>query len=375
MRLLYLVSHPIQYQAPLLRMIAADPDFKLSVIFESGLSCKNFYDEGFKKNIKWDVPLTKGFVHYTTTDIKVISALLLETDILWCHGWNSFFKRRVLRLAQKKGIPILMRGENTQVAMPDGKGLRGFLKRQYLKNIFNTCSGFLYIGEDNRRYYEEHGVDQRILFPMPYSVDNKFFQIKANSASGNQKNFRDEIGLYNDNPVILYAGKFLRRKNPHLLLEVFLELDFQKLGNPYLLFVGDGEMRGELQKKINYNSERVKFLGFQNQSQLPSYYELADVFVLPAEREPWGLAVNEAMNCGTAVLVSDQCGCARDLINESCGIVVEAGNKEELLLALTKCLQDREQLGKMGKEARKRISYWGLSESVFGLKRACQHLM
>ena len=98
-------------------------------------------------------------------------------------------------------------------------------------------------------------------------------------------------------------------------------------------------------------------------------------FVLPSEREPWGLAVNEAMNCGTAVLATDQCGCASDLINKSCGIVVQAGNKEALLLALINCLKNRSQLEKMGKDAREKISHWGLSESVSGLKKACQYLM
>src|SRR5665811_1535881 len=60
-RLAYLVTHPIQYQAPLLRRIAADPGIDLTVFFCSDFSLRSYKDAGFGVNVEWDVPLTEGY--------------------------------------------------------------------------------------------------------------------------------------------------------------------------------------------------------------------------------------------------------------------------------------------------------------------------
>src|ERR1700712_2338190 len=60
-RLAYLVSHPIQYQAPLLRRIAQEPDIDLTVFFGSDFSVRSYKDEGFGVGVKWDVPLLDGY--------------------------------------------------------------------------------------------------------------------------------------------------------------------------------------------------------------------------------------------------------------------------------------------------------------------------
>jgi hypothetical protein len=61
MRLAYLVTHPIQYQAPLLRRIAAEPDIELKVIFASKLFTRGFLDLGCERQVQWDVPLLQGY--------------------------------------------------------------------------------------------------------------------------------------------------------------------------------------------------------------------------------------------------------------------------------------------------------------------------
>jgi hypothetical protein len=60
-RLAYLVSHPIQYQAPLLRRIAQEPDIDLTVFYGSDFSVRGCKDEGFGVGVKWDIPLLDGY--------------------------------------------------------------------------------------------------------------------------------------------------------------------------------------------------------------------------------------------------------------------------------------------------------------------------
>ena len=62
-RLAYLVSHPIQYQAPMLRRISQEPDIDLTVFFGSDFSVRDYKDEGFGVGVKWDVPLLDGYRH------------------------------------------------------------------------------------------------------------------------------------------------------------------------------------------------------------------------------------------------------------------------------------------------------------------------
>ena len=369
MRLSYLVSHPIQYQAPMLRRIADDPEIQLTVLFETLQSATGYHDQGFGRDVAWDVPLTEGYAHQAVSGIDEVQSRLAETDVLWVHGWDSRLRRKALALAARMGVPVLMRGENTSAAMPDGAGLRGMVKRHYLKVIFKHCAGFLCIGSQNRRYYEAHGVGEDRLFSMPYAVDNDFFTEQSQTASVRREDFRRELNLQPARPVVLFAGKLQRRKHPMALLQAWRNLDAQAARNPYLLFVGDGEERAALEASTG-DDENVRILGFRNQTELPAFYDLADVFVLPSEREPWGLGVNEAMACGAAIIASDQCGCAADLVNDSCGAVVAAGDSQALAEALQTLLGDAERLATMGEAARKRIASCSYNEDVTGLKAA-----
>jgi len=369
-RLLYLVSHPIQYQAPLLRLIAADPDIELRVLFEDMASTGTFSDSGFGHDVTWDVPLTDGYDHAELKSNAELDKYLTETDVLWVHGWDSTPKRAAIKLASKAGLPVLMRGENTNVAMPDGGLIRGLIKRSYLKSIFRHCAGFLCIGADNRQYYLDHGVETERLFSMPYTVDNDFFQNHAREAHDNQQRFRQDLGLEADRPVILFAGKLQPRKHPITLLAAFRGLDMEDARHPYLLYVGDGEQRTALEEQSRDMDDRVRILGFKNQTELPAFYDLADVFVLASEREPWGLAVNEAMSANTTVVVSDECGCAIDLVDESNGRIVKSGDVAALRSALADILSNPNGLEEMGRQAAVRITSWGLSESHQGLRQA-----
>src|SRR3974390_2052095 len=63
LRLAYFVSHPIQYQAPLLRRIAQEKDIYLKVFFSSNISMRGYLDPGFGRTVKWDVPLVEGYDH------------------------------------------------------------------------------------------------------------------------------------------------------------------------------------------------------------------------------------------------------------------------------------------------------------------------
>ncbi|MBT3238301.1 MAG: glycosyltransferase family 4 protein [Rhodospirillaceae bacterium] len=363
-KLTYLVSHPIQYQASLLARIAAHGDINLRVVFERTSSQADHFDSGFGRTVEWDVPLREGYDSVVLSDTD-LQTEIADADIVWLHGWQTPMLRHALMLARQKAVPVLMRGENCDLAMPDGWGPKGWLKRFYLSRIFEQCQGFLAIGTENENYYRARGVSASHIFQMPYAVDNDTFADKALKAAEQRASLKASLGIAPEQKVVLFAGKFQHRKRPDLLVQAMKPLLGD--GSPVLVFVGSGDMDGELRRM----APEAIFTGFKNQSELPAFYDLADVFVLPSEREPWGLAVNEAMACGTAVIVSDQVGCAVDLIGPDCGRVFPAGDVRALTEALLHCLENADA---MGKAATEKITGWDFDADVRGLTTALDAL-
>ena len=347
----------------MLRRITGEPDIDLRVIFERVMPEHRYFDEGFQREVRWDVPLTEGY-DFAALDDTSLEREISNCDVLWVHGWQTAQMRRAIRVAAGSGKPVLMRGENCEIAMPDGRGIKGWLKRRYLARIFANCRAFLTIGSLNRSYYRARDIDDARMFHVPYAIDNTTFADAADRARAAQPDLRDMLNIDRDAPVILYAGKLSKRKHPELLADAVRALNDMS-PKPVLVYAGDGEMMAEMKTR----APDALFVGFINQSELPAFYAMADVFVLPSEMEPWGLAVNEAMACGTAVVVSDQVGAAPDLVDESCGAVFESGNVNALVSALRRCLATSDE---MGAKARQKISGWDFSADVDGLKQALQ---
>ena len=365
MRLLHIVSHPIQYHAPLFRRIAAEPGIELRVLFLRDTE-DGYFDPGFAQTVRWDVPLREGYdsVFWRQADWK---REIANCDAVWVHGWQGMKMLGAIAHAHALGKPVLMRGENTDGAMPDGRGLKGWLKRRFLEQVFARCDLFLSIGRANRDYYLRRGIPAERIFQMPYAVDNDFFSARARAARPHRAELRRALGL-EDRPVILYAGKLVARKHPEWLLRAWTGAVWPG-PKPILLYVGSGEMRAGLERNAPAD---VRLVGFRNQTEMPALYDLADVFVLPAEREPWGLAVNESMACGTAVVVSDQVGCAADLVDPACGAIVRLGDDVALGRALVDVLGRAQDAGDA---ARRKISGWNFDADVRGLRSALDALV
>jgi len=387
-RVAYLVTHPIQYQAPMLRLIAAQPDIDLTVFFQSDLSLGSYEDEGFGRAVKWDVPLLEGYRHEFLPGFwrqgpigarKPLSFGLgrrlrrSRFDALWVHGYARITNLAAILCAKAHGLKVLVRDEATLFSA-DRSGTQRAAKRAFFAILSRLCDAYLAIGSANRDYYLSQGVPARRIFDMPYCVDNDFFARHAREAAARRQELRRELALADRRPVILYASKFEPRKRPQDLLDAY-ERALAAAGwaePPYLLFVGDGELRAQLEASARARGlGGVRFLGFRNQGELPALYELSDVFVLPSVREPWGLVVNEAMAAGKAVIVSDRVGCAPDLVRNGVnGVVFPAGDVTALAEALRATAGDPERNARMGEESRKIIERWSFAEDVAGLRQA-----
>ena len=392
-RVAYLVSHPIQYQAPLLRHLTGHGDLDLTVFFMSDFSLHNYRDPGFGAEVAWDVPLLDGYRSEFLPSIggkgRVSALRPFHTglaqrltrgrfDALWMHGYAHLTNLRAMAIAKSRRIPVLIRAESQA-----GSALRANRTRQIkesaLRMLLRQADAFLAIGSRNRAYYESYGVPPHRIFSMPYAVDNAFFQAQAAEARKVREAFRAELGLAPGRPVILFASKFIPRKRAGDLLEAYCRLspDGKQEPHPYLLFVGEGEERERLESRAKETGwSSIRFLGFKNQTELPACFDLCDVFVLASEREPWGLIVNEVMNAGKPVIVSQGVGAADDLVrNGENGFIVPVGDIVALGDALRAITSDPALRQKMGVCSREIIDRWGFREDRIGLEQALESVV
>jgi glycosyltransferase involved in cell wall biosynthesis len=385
----YFVSHPIQYQAPLLRRIAQERDIELTVFFFSDLSVKGYADEGFGGvQVKWDVPLLDGYAHEFLPGIRkngtlgfatplnygILSRLRREKfNAVLVHGYHTFNALHAICAARLLNIPVLLRAESTMDDRPRSRAKLA-AKKLFFAFLRRMVRCVMPIGAKNAEYWTASLGNDTPMFLMPYAVDNQYFSSRAAQAASNREDLRRALKLKPGLPIFLFASKLQSRKRCIDLVEAFLQLSPEHGVDPpaHLLIAGDGEERSAIERRISESgTQNIRILGFQNQSEMPRLFDLCDVFVLPSVYEPWGLIVNEVMNAARAIVISDQVGCGPDLIHDGVnGFVFPAQNVDALSHVLRRFLDEPGLAHPMGKKAAETIATNNFQQDVEGLRRA-----
>ncbi|MGF1923088.1 MAG: glycosyltransferase family 4 protein [Bacteroidia bacterium] len=371
-KLAIITTHPIQYYAPVFKLLAQH--INLKVFYTNGTESLEKFDEGFKRNIAWDLPLLEGYQYELlknsskkpgTHHFKGISnpdaldrITAFEPDAMLIYGWANQSHLAIIRYFYKK-IPIYFRGDSTLLdQLPSVKSL---LKKIFLIWVYKHIDIAFYVGSANKEYYKYYGLKDEQLVFANHAIDNERF---GENKSVEADMLRNAIGVNQNEILIVFAGKLETKKNPSILLKAFIELN---LANAHLLFVGNGELEDSLKFEVkNKSILSVHFLDFQNQTQIPTIYQASDLFCLPSQGpgETWGLAVNEAMASGKAILVSDKVGCGEDLITPETGMIFTSNDIDDLKQKLIALTQDKTTLMEMGKSAKKHIQNWSFDKQV-----------
>jgi len=386
-RLAILASHVIQYQAPLFRMLACQPEIELSVFFCSEGGARSYHDKGFGREVKWDVPLLEGYsfeflpnwsIRPDASEFwgRINPRIILflrrrKFDAIWVHGWARFTDWMAMLAAFTFKIPVLMRGEsNLLLALPPWKSA---LKRIVLRNLFRRTSAFLAIGRYNADFYRAYGVPKEKIYLIPYAVNNDFFLSQAEKLANCKAELKQELGIAPGVPVVLYSGKLIGKKRPSDLLKAFEYV--LKTQKAVLVYVGAGSLEPELKHYAETKHLPVVFAGFRNQTELPKWFAIADVFVLPSADEPWGLVVNEAMCFSLPIVASDQVGAAGDLVRGGMnGFVFSPGDTRSLSEHLEPLLSDPVLRASFGTKSREIIEHWSYRENVNGILNCLEQL-
>jgi glycosyltransferase involved in cell wall biosynthesis len=386
----HLVSHPIQYFAPLYRELATRPEIDLTVFFYSDATVREFVDEGFGRAVTWDVPLLGGYEHrFLPSAARMpISGRFLRRpnwdivreiasgryDVLWVHGYAHLTTWLAVAAARARGMRVLVRDEQT-LLHPRAPHKR-MLKAIALRALYAQSSA-LYIGEQNRRYFAHYGMPADRMWPARYCVENERLQRRAAELAPQRTVVRARFGITDDAPVVLFAGKLIEKKQPLLLIEAFARAQAAARARSerpaWLLIAGDGSLRRDAEALVaRLHVPNVIFAGFLNQSELPDAYAAADLFVLPSKlHETWGLVVSEAMNFGLPVVVSDKVGCAEDLVHpDGNGFVVPYDDAAALADAIATLVSDAGMRARYGAESRRIIDAYTMASAADGIVAA-----
>ncbi len=387
-RIAVVSSHPIQYNAPAFRQLASIPGVELHVFYEWEGTAGSV-DPEFGLTVDWDIPLLDGYAHTFVPNVSrhpgthhlrgidnpamVSSIEAWKPDVILMYGWSFVSHLRLLR-AFHRVIPILFRGDST--LLDEQPGPRRLARRTFLRWIYSHVDTALYTGAANREYFLAHGLDGSSLSWAPHAVDNARFGEDEQQRETDALRLREQLGIGTEDTALLFAGKLSSRKGPSILLDAFLLLENSRLpGRTHLVFVGDGELREELEARTR-NRADVHFTGFQNQSAMPSWYRVGDALIMPSTHgETWGLAVNEAMACGRPAFVSDAVGCGADLvIPGKTGLSFARNDTAALASLLSQHATNRASLKRLGSASRILIEDWSVTAFAERVAAAAEKL-
>lgn len=384
-RVLFVVTHPVQYFAPTLRLLAKRSEVDLVVAYCSLLGSESTLDPDFGVKVAWDVPVLEGYSWLHLPNISprpglgrffgLVNPGLWKTirtgrfDVivnLTSYMYASFWI--TVGAAKAQAIPLLMAIDATQLAPLDGRNWKLPIKRFLWPRMYGLADVMIVPSSGGVLLMRSLGIPAERVVRTTHSVDNNWWIDQASRVDRNA--VRAEWDIPEHASVVLFCGKLQPWKRPQDALRAFAKSGVE---GSYLVFAGAGPLRTELEREARALDieSAVRFLGFVNQSKLPAVYRSSDLLVLPSEYEAFGLVVNEAMLCGCPVIVSDRVGARLDLVCEGkTGFIFPVYDLEVLTALLRSILTSPDRMKLMADAAQEQIKEWSPEKNVEGLIEA-----
>jgi len=383
-RLLAVLSHPIQYLVPLMRKLAAHPRVDLMVCFMKDTGLRAGYVEGYGETLKWDVPLLDGYPHRFLDNLsprpgttgplaRINPGVVAELargryDAVLLHGYMSVTEWMALAAAKATGTKVLFFGD-VLLASPPREGAAAARSDLARRAWCGSIDAALAMSSQAKRFYERYQVPPARIFWVPLAVDNDSWMAKSAELRPRCAEWKRELGLDPDLPVILYVAHMRPNKRPVDVVKAFERMKVRAS----LVMVGGGPLHAELTRYVaDRGVARVHLAGMQNQNALPRFYATGDLFVLPSgPGEVTPLVLHEAMCSSLPLVVSDAVPSTIDCVREGeNGFTYPLGDVDALADRFDRVLADPQTTAAMGARSRELIASWSYEVDVAGIVAA-----
>jgi 1,2-diacylglycerol 3-alpha-glucosyltransferase len=292
-------------------------------------------------------------------------------------GWSDRGALSALDWCARSRVPAVVMSESTEWDHE-----RIFWREWIKKQLLGLASTALVGGTPHADYIRKLGLAPDRIFLGYDAVDNDHFRQGVDAARRQEAELRKKHALPQN--YFLASARFVEKKNLARLIQAYAvyRTRSSNVGNGKtpadlwgLVLLGDGPLRPVLSSQITAMGlkEQVFMCGFKQYAELPVFYGLARAFIHASTTEQWGLVVNEAMASGLPVMVSNCCGCAKDLVREaSNGFTFDPLNTEQMADLMSRFSAKPEDLADMGKAAQTMISNWGVDRFAVGLMQAVE---
>jgi glycosyltransferase involved in cell wall biosynthesis len=387
-RLLMAFTHPVQYTSPVLRETAKHPKLDIMAAYCSMQGAESGHDPGFGMDVAWDVPLLDGYSWVHVPNVAPSPGL---------HGFWGLINPGLWRMVRSGGydaivaytgyvnasfwilvaaskvyrIPIIFGTDATTIKPRDGRRWKIVVKRILLPTIFRLADSVIIPSEAGRQFIQSLGIPESRIFVTPFAVDNAWWRQRA--AEVDRGAVRRAWNMPENAVVALFCAKLQAWKRPQDALHAFSKIP---ANDTYLVFAGEGPMRAKLEDEAKSLglADRVRFLGFVNQTGLPSVYRSSDVLIVPSEYDPCPVVVCEAMVCGCPVVLSDEVRGRFDIVEHGkTGFIFPCRDVDALATILSNVMVERSKLSALSSAAVSRMDSWTPGENAEGVARAVEN--
>jgi glycosyltransferase involved in cell wall biosynthesis len=303
------------YRIPLFNRLAQDPSLELKVIALAETEANRRWRVG-KSRMRFDCDVLRGLHGFVLSrDMPVhvnwgVSRALRKhrAEVVITSGYDALAYWRAFFHCRGRHRHFILWCGTTLMSTRSTRGLVALAKTLLIRRAGRYVS----YGTKAAEYLVQMGAPKEKVHVGVNTVDMDWYRAKSCAVRA-QHSFPAERWKY-PSVMFLYVGQLIERKNLELLVKALGTLGDEDTG---LFVVGSGPLEDGLRNLCcSQGARNVYFEGFRQQEELPRYYALADVLVLPSTREVWGLVVNEALASGLYVLCSNRAGAGYDLIEE-----------------------------------------------------------
>lgn len=361
LRVTFLTVMPSPYVQDVFAALEADPRIDLTVWYLEQEAPDTLWGAQRMPSYATVLPgrwfgIAKARVHWNPGIHRAIEKN--SADIFVIVGYIGLTNQVAMRHLNQSGRPWVFWGE---IPGLHHRSFFGRLIRTWLQRPLRKAAGVAGVGSHAVAAYRsllEIANPNCVFRNIPYHCKLEEFAQAANRRFS-------QLSVVAAPLRFLYCGQLILRKGVDLLCRAFDRL-VTLHPETRLTLAGEGPLREVLQSNLSDAArKRICFAGFQTVDRLPTFFELADVFILPSRHDGWGVVVNQALAAGLAVVATSAVGATHDLVHQNAnGLIIEPGSEESLFDAMRLLCENRDQVRAMGQRSLEMMHRITLNKAV-----------